>query len=121
VARYILVEVDDNETAGDFVAVVQREGNVFYYTPANGQGESQIKTFTAKVVGLFAKPIKFCECPKPGDRQVRGAKFGWWVHAECGKPMKGHCQHPRNLLEPDDFKPKPDERWGYLGIWERGT
>jgi ribosomal protein L37AE/L43A len=123
VARYILVEVDDNETAGDLVAALDGSDRVFFYKspPLGSGGEFTIQTLTAKVVGLFAKPVKFCECPNPGDKQVRGAKFGWWVHAACGKPMKGHCQHPNNLLEPEGYKPPRDERWGYLGIWERGA
>jgi hypothetical protein len=122
-ARYILVEVNDNETAGDLVAALQIDGEMHFYHKLQATPEDReytVKSVAAKVVGLFAKPVKFCDCPNPGDKQVRGAKFGWWVHAVCGKPMKGHCQHPRNLIEPDGYKPPREERWGYLGIWERG-
>jgi hypothetical protein len=115
VARYVLVEVEDNETAGDLVAALQADGEVHFYHKLT-DGEYKVKSVAAKVIGLFAKPTKFCDCPNPGDKSVRGAKFGWWVHVACGKPKAGHCQHPRNMLidEPED----PKNRWGYLGIWE---
>ena len=116
-ARYILIEVDDNETAGDLVAALQADGEMHFYHKLDGD-EYKVKSVAAKVVGLFAKPTKFCTCPNPGDRSVKGAKFGWWVHADCGKPKAGGNQHPRNLLEPEGYKPPAHERWGYLGIWE---
>jgi hypothetical protein len=117
-ARYILLEVDDNEAAGDLVAALQRgPGNVFLYKKPDDSGEFRVAEFAAKVRALFAKPTKFCDCVKADDNSVKGAKLGWWVHRKCGKPKHGVCQHPRNLLLPEG-PTDPKNRDLYLGIWE---
>ncbi len=72
-----------------------------------------------ELVALFAVPTQFCECPHDDRtnprRQVRGQKYGWWVHRDCGKPLVNGFQHPRNLLE----KPKlgPGEHLGFTVNW----
>src|SRR3954452_19124131 len=102
-ARYILLEVDDNAMAGDLVAALQDnpQGVFFYKHMASGDEEYVVTALEgARVRGLMAKPVKFCEC-KPVGPVVMGAKLGWIVCTKCGKPYEGACQHPRNLLAPE--------------------
>lgn len=115
-ARYVLLEVADNQEAEEVVKAVGVMGAIFVMG-----ADGHFKNLDPKAVtvrGLFAKPTTFCECPNPGDKSNRGKKYGWWVHVSCGKPKKGHWQHPRNLLDPPDMSPK--ERSLYLGVAEPG-
>lgn len=88
-ARYILVEVDNNATAERLRAQIDNAGE------AKGM----------RVVGMFAKANALCECPKkPYDPYqpellTRGAKFGWWLCSDCHKPKNGGNQTLRNLLD----------------------
>jgi len=70
-ARYVVLEFEDNEDAEHFV------GDVFYH-------------YAGEVVGLFAKPTQFCDgggCTRGRVQPwARGAKFGWWVCRTCKKP-----------------------------------
>lgn len=122
-ARYLLIEVDDNEMAGDLVAAIQdNPQGVFFYKkkdslPDDKESYQVVELEGARVRALFGKPVNFCECP-PSDRSLRGQKFGWYVCADCGKAKKGACQHPRNLLDPIDMPIR--DRDLYLGIWEGG-
>lgn len=117
-ARYILIEVDDNEVAGDLVKALQSEGEMHFYHKLPGtELDYQVKAVKAKVRALFAKPVNFCECP-PSANAVRGKTFGWHVCPTCGKAKKGECQHPRNLLDSPDAR--LTDRDLYLGIWEPG-
>jgi hypothetical protein len=121
-ARYILIEVDDNEAAGDFIYALQNyPDGIFFHKKLLGgnvdHDEYKVEQLgSARVRGLMGKPSQFCECVNPGDKQVLGKKFGWYVHAECAKPLRGHAQHPRNLLDPEGMPSR--ERMFYLGIWE---
>jgi len=83
-ARYVLIEFEDNEAA---------EG--FYETILSGQDTSGAKM---RVAGVYMKPTQYCECSNPSEKSVRGSKWGLWVHKDCGKPKKGMWQSPRNLL-----------------------
>lgn len=85
-ARLVVVEFDDNAQADVFIAKLNKAANPRY-----------------RVVGLFAKPVKWCECPRPTgydkNEVVMGGSYGWWVHKICRRPRKGTHQ-PHNLMEP---------------------
>lgn len=85
-AKYVLLEFDNDDEAEAFTSVLQDD----------------IETAVMRAVGVYKKPTIFCDCSNPGDKSVLGAKWGWWVHKECGRPKKGNWQNPRNLLKPDE-------------------
>lgn len=81
-ARYVLLEFDDNEEASRFV-------------------EQHLVPFASNgpiVRGVYAKPTQFCTC-KSSPGQTRGSRLGWWVCTNCKKPRVRMTQMPRNLLE----------------------
>ena len=83
-SMYVLVEFDNDDQAQRLVDAMQGK-----------------KAF--RVVGLFKKPTKFCECPPMTDLQqsrevALGERFGWRVHRKCRRARKAP-QAPRNLLE----------------------
>lgn len=84
-ARLVLVEFDSNSQADAFIQRIDK---------ANGH---------FRIVGLFAKPTKWCICPRPTgyakNEVVMGGSYGWWVHRLCRRPRKGTHQ-PHNLIEP---------------------
>lgn len=95
-ARYLLIEFDDNRQADALRA--------------------QIDTATEKgkpfrVVGLFGRPSKWCTCPKPTgyfkNELVQGSTFGWWVHTICKRARMGTHQC-RNLIPLKDVKGLPE-------------
>lgn len=111
-ARYVLLEFDDNEAAEVFVQTIQEQNK----QPTKLDYELLAKlvpALTARVRGFFFMPTQFCECP-PSDKSVKGAKWGLWIHRDCGKPKKGSWQHPKNLLDPEDIHPRA--RATYLGV-----
>lgn len=84
-ARYVLIEVDDNEAANRLMTKL-----------------SQLKGM--RIAGLFGVPQQYCECPKDeGYHQdkmvVRGSKLGWWVHRTCRRARRGTHQL-QNLISP---------------------
>jgi len=105
VARYVLIEFDNDAEADSFVVTI------------NGTDSPFIGTATMRAIGVYQKPTMFCECPGVDDTSVRGAKHGWWLHRKCGKPKRGHVQHPLNKLTPD-VKPKDQMRRMYIGVNE---
>lgn len=102
--KYVLLEFDSDDDADAFASTMQ--------------SVMEEPTQTIRVKGIFKKPSQFCTCLKPGDKSVRGQKWGWWIHRDCGKPQKGQWQHPRNLLDPVDIPPQ--ERNMFLGVVEGG-
>lgn len=92
-ARYILISFEDNNEAEDFVNSALDKGILVV---GGRTGTSQWRVYP-DVWGMYFKPTQFCECPQPGPKQSRGARYGLWIDA-CGKPIRGHTQHPRNLL-----------------------
>ena len=88
-AKYVLVEFDDDEDADAFAAMV-----------------SPSDVASMRVRGVFKKPTLFCDCPKPSEKNSRGAKWGWWLcrNPGCGKPQRGMGQSPTNLIDPEDRK-----------------
>jgi hypothetical protein len=54
---------------------------------------------TVKLVGVYRKPTKFCECTDRTRADITtGKKYGWNVCRKCGKPPYLAYQTPRNLL-----------------------
>lgn len=117
-ARYVLVEFEDNAKAKAFVEKVNGE-NAAIDMPARG----------FRVRAVWPKPTKFCECTKADRSQSsyrRGEKTGWWIHAVCGRPSKQWGEKHthwfsaigKNLLpgnkDFDPTDPKQSSQWGYL-------
>jgi hypothetical protein len=103
-ARYILLEVDDNEAAGDLVTSIQDNLEVFFYKKDNEADSDELSPYTvqrlfARVRGLYMKPTKFCECNPFTGTIILGDRFKLMVHRVCMRPVRGQWQHPRNLLE----------------------
>lgn len=82
-AKYVLVEFDDDATADEFIKRIHRA--------------SKVKAFRLK--GIFKKPTAFCACGPLNSTALlaRGPKTGWFIHVDCGLP-RGRSQAPRNLL-----------------------
>lgn len=82
---------DDNDQAQEFVEMGLHTSDPTAY----------------KIVGLYPIPTLVCDCKgdkgvkEGGKRIVRGGKLGWWVHKECGKPVKHSYQSPKNLVDAD--------------------
>lgn len=89
-AKYVLVQFDNDDDADGFVKTLDMRSDV----PDQA---------TMKVVGVFKKPTLFCECTTPSEKSVRGAKWGWWLcrNVGCGKPKRGQFQGHRNLRDPE--------------------
>lgn len=110
-ARYVMLEFDDNEEAKAFVKAAQ-EGLLYYTkqhpTLPNEVSVNQVRE-GVRPRGMWFKPVNYCECqPQPEDSArnfVRGSKFGIYVHKVCMRPFKGRQQSPKNLIDP---------------VWERG-
>lgn len=94
-SRYLIIEFDDDAQAEALRA--------------------QINTATAKgkrfrVVGLFARPKRWCKCiidkTDMRGRVVRGGKYGWWVCTECRHPRLGGHQ-AKNLLPREGIDTSP--------------
>ena len=79
-ARYLLVQVDDNARAAKLQQKLDAVEGI-------------------DVVGMFGKPTKFCECAVRTDDSNRGQTYGFWLCTTCRKPKRGAMQHPFNLLE----------------------
>lgn len=77
-ARYLLVEFDDNDAADRMRAQIDTATEA-------GKG--------MRVAGLFAVPTSWCICPQSdgyyANEVVRGSKLGWWVHKACRKARVG--------------------------------
>lgn len=86
-ARYLLIEFDDNDSADRMRAQIDT-------AEANG------KNF--RVAGMFTPPTRWCVCPESGgyhkEEVVRGGKLGWWVHIACRRARKGTHQLTNLIL-----------------------
>lgn len=83
-ARYLLVELDNNDSADRMRAQIDA-------AELAGKG--------MRVVGMFSKPAALCGCPVRSEKSVRGAKFGWWLCPECRRPKSGSPQTLANMLD----------------------
>jgi hypothetical protein len=104
-AKYVLLQFDDDGEADKFIETVQHDGGIF---DGDGGGVWSIKTF---VRGVWKKPTKYCDCTGNMKSRAftRGRKYGWWVCDKCGKPTPAWARGDhwflalgRNLLPVDD-------------------
>jgi hypothetical protein len=126
-AVYVMLTFDNDDEAHKYVKDVLQSKSV---TIATKSLDPDVEEIPALVRGVWKKPTIFCTCDS-NDRKVgftRGKKFGWWVHAKCGKPSKlwgqGNAWHPalgRNLLPQSELAPEyrspenpQDPRWADL-------
>lgn len=82
-ARYVVLEFDDNDDAERYVK------------------EDRWDIFCGDVIGVYAKPTKFCHCVGSKAKRMaftRTARFGWWVHVDCKKPTEAWA---KGMLLPD--------------------
>lgn len=106
-ARYLVIEFDSNDAAAamaDKIMNASRGGALF------------------RVVGMFVKPGRTCECNEgsrglmtnykdptkernSGAGVILGTKFGWWVCTVCKKPRKAGHQLVNQLLPSQTFHP----------------
>jgi hypothetical protein len=106
-ARLVVVDFDSDALADAFMAKMNKAANPKY-----------------RVVGLFAKPVRWCECPKPTGYEknevVMGGKYGWWIHKLCRRPRRGtHQAH--NLLNPVLADAKYTTVLSSIGLFEVPT
>jgi hypothetical protein len=103
-ARYVVIEFDDNSVAETFVAD--------HAETIRGDGQ--------RIVGVFVKPGKTCDCPDMaranyGDKNWkfagigRGEKFGWWVCTRCNRPRKAGHQLNNQIRMAERFE---SPSWG---------
>lgn len=105
-ARYLLVEVDANDTAERLRAQIDKAGE------AKGM----------RVVGMFTKASQLCNCEVRSETSVRGAKFGWRLCPECRKPKTAGAQTLYNMLDDPDTPTKYRELWiGVRWVWRDGV
>lgn len=105
--RYLLVEVDNNETAQTLCARINAAGLA-------GKG--------MRVVGMFSKTAKLCDCEVRQEKSIRGSKLGWWLCPVCHKPKSGSPQLLTNMLDDEGCPAKYREiflsvRW----VWDKVT
>lgn len=104
-ARFVVLYFPDNAVADDYVKM---------YTEKDDDAELEFE-----VMGVFGIPTQFCECPPERDKKIaRGEKMGWWVHRDCGKPVRDSWQSPKNLLtaqsDPRGLDPEVKPTWTFL-------
>lgn len=79
-ARYMLVVIDDNRQAESL--------------------RRKLDSWSGfNVIGMFAKPTRFCECEDYEGVAPRDKNLGWRVHAKCKLPRPEETQQPNNLLQ----------------------
>lgn len=84
-ARYLLVQVDQNDRAEALRLKLDAIPGI-------------------ETIAVFGKPTQFCECEYPGERSIRGRKFGWWCCSNCSKPHRDSIQPTiRNILDRPDL------------------
>jgi hypothetical protein len=80
-ARYVLVEVDENDRADRLREKLDGVPGL-------------------RVIAMFGKPTKFCECDPMSDRSKRGKTYGWWCCPNCSMPKTDAMQSGlTNLLD----------------------
>jgi hypothetical protein len=118
-ARHVVVSFDDNEEADEFIKALGVEGSVFFHGALGNFKNADPKK--VRVIGLFAKPTKFCQCRYTEEpKMVRSKNYGWYLHKDCNMPIAGHYQSAlKNLLEPANIDPR--KRGIFLGVREGET
>lgn len=103
--RYLLVELDSNDSADRMRAQINA-------AEANGKG--------MRVIAMFSKTAKLCDCLVRSEKSVRGSKLGWWLCPSCHKPKPGSPQTLVNMLDDEGCPSKYREimlsvRW----VWNK--
>jgi hypothetical protein len=121
VAKYLLLQFDDDEAADKVVEGIQRTGGIAVHYDVELFDEGNWEYQDCDVRGVFKKPTKFCDCLNVKKRGfTRGQKYGWWVCDQCKKPTKGWASLNvlfqalgKNLLPKDDNAPeyRGDGNW----------
>lgn len=118
---YVLLVLDDEEQAKDFVAATIAESEVTLPDMATDAAEGyHLLRYPAQVWGAWRKPTEFCTCSRQGGKGVAGGftrepDYGWWVHSTCGKPTPGWASGKQwfsvlgTTLLPREFQPYPDD------------
>jgi hypothetical protein len=112
-ARFVLLQFDDDQEAEDFAEMALKQHGVIY------DSREYIVCAGAKIWGIYQKPTKFCDCDGSGKKTMigftRGKKYGWWIHAKCMKPTAKWASGRQwftvlgaNLL-PRSLRPYPEE------------
>jgi hypothetical protein len=123
-ARYVVMEFEDNADAEAFVKSVQSDAGIYMTTPHPTVPDSHTvirPSHNYNVVGLYMRPTSYCTCDISKKNQggfTQGLKFGIYVHAACAKMAHvafeafGHSPGlGRNLLADRD---KEGNVWGLL-------
>jgi hypothetical protein len=102
--RYLLVEVDSNDSADRMRAQINAAEEA-------GKG--------MRVVAMFSKTAKLCDCTVRQEKSIRGSKLGWWLCPACHKPKPGSPQTLSNMLDDEGCPAKYREiflsvRW----VWD---
>ena len=75
--RYVIIEFDDRDAAGSFVA-----------------NEYMPEQLSYKLIAMFIRPKVFCRCPDKQRQHVNNwrkhPKFGVYICQECRKPSRFH-------------------------------
>jgi hypothetical protein len=100
-ARFIMIQIDDNAAADRFVEAVEK-GTVLYDPDKIGESPSELGyELEAKVKAVFGVPTMFCECPDYRGVSAPSKTYRWMVHAKCGKPARGAYINPLDLTRKD--------------------
>jgi hypothetical protein len=119
-AHYILISIEDDETAKTFVIQTLVNRGVIMELEQTTPEDPIVDTTRAAVCGVWRAPTQFCD-PSDGHRgsgkfavsYTRGKKYGWWVCTKCGKPSQAKisaCEWEPTLgtnLLPAEFTPEP--------------
>lgn len=112
-AKYILLAFDDNDKAEAFVTACQDTGILGVVS----NEDASMRHFAPTVRAVYQMPTKFCDCTEGKNKKFsRGKKYGWWVHAACGKPTKAwaHGSHWYTALG-NNLLPKTPQAPEYRG------
>jgi len=116
-ARYLLIEISDNDDADAFVEALRVQNILFGKKSQAEEGELSWNHLEgAKPSAMWGKPTLFCECPDSVG-SAKTAKMGWYVHPACARPRKGQHQTPKDLLHPEL---EPQQRPFYLHFYADG-
>jgi hypothetical protein len=84
--RYVVLEFDDSDSADAFI-----------------ENENISAHLAFKVLGLYVKPLLYCQCPDKRRQTVknwaRGKRTGLWLCRTCKKPSSFYIKGVRARLQ----------------------